>query len=195
MKEPKNEFWMMSCRAGAGTRAEDKRWGLVAPELTNRVRFEYLDRLENHIGQIEPPPFGLTFEAERDTRVDDAPWPDESVFLVSDRFKSMLEAAGPDDCQYFPVDIRYKGKPIPHPYWALHVIHTVDCADPAKSYSTTGGTPGSVYHIRAAIIPEKVPPERAIFRIKDGAPTPCVRDSLKRALVKAKITGVMFYSP
>lgn len=59
-------------------------------------------------------------------------------FVVSDRMRDLLDRRlGKDALQVQAIDMRYQdGSRVPQPYFALKVVHTIDCIDAAQSFCT-----------------------------------------------------------
>ena len=52
-----------------------------------------------------------------------------------------------------------------------------------------------LYHVRPHIVPERVPANISMFRVAHAFASPVIRDSVRRALRRAKVTGCDFYLP
>jgi hypothetical protein len=127
-------------------------------------------------------------------QADDCPWPVAEMFIVSDRLRKILEKAAPGNCQFFPMKVTCNGKPCDLVYWVLYV-DSVDCADQEQSGRTHDG---SIWD--PVIVESRVPSSVQLFRVWDPVKDSSdlrilVRDSLRRLLIKEKVTGCGFYRP
>lgn len=179
----KSDFWVFAF-GGKG----DAAWG-----LETSVDAETCHRIKCHPGPIDVPP--LVAEAERPDGIEDVPYVYSSFLVVSDRVRRIIEEAGPTDCQFLPIDIRHKGRSLELTYWAMHVLRTIDCADHAKSSYVLRGDGTIPLYCRVTIIPERVPPEVSTFHILHSTAATIIRDSLRKALRRAKVTGALYYRP
>lgn len=184
----KRDFWVFSYAKGAGSaRGEEARWG-----IDSNLPVEITNDFKRQVGPVSVPAEPYVASAERGDRIEDVPWVYQDFYVVSDRVRRIFDEYSPGDCQFLPIDIRIKGRSLRLPYWILHCLHTIDCADPDKSYRVDNP---DLYYVSATVLPEKVPPNTCTFRIAHSAPWPVVRESLRRIIVKNKITGCMFYAP
>ena len=101
---------------------------------------------------------------------------------------------GPDDCQFFPIDIQFKGRSLGLTYWVVHVLNWLDCIDTARSSSTLESH-GNPYYSSFVIDPSKVPPAVSTFQVLYTGRCAIIRDALRRKLLRAKVTGCFFYNP
>ena len=125
---------------------------------------------------------------------DDCPWPLREMFIVSDRLRHLLEAVAPSNCQFFPMRVTHNGEPCDLVYWRLYV-EAVDCADSKLSGYNHEGLIADPF-----VVEGRVPLQTSLFRAWDpigrrGLSGILVRDSLRRTLVREKISGCMFYRP
>ncbi len=190
MTSKRHSYWVLSNFDGIGhQRSENARWGLdvkITRELDYALKWKE--------GPLDHPPLDLIGRADRPDRVEDVPFVFQGLYVISDRIRVLIEEAGPGDCQFLPVDIRFGRKSLGLPYWIMHANRVLDCANPETSYNVN--KPGeSPFYMRADILDERVPPSVATFRVRNGTPKAMMRDSLKRKIVRAKATGCMFYPP
>lgn len=186
----KSGFWVFSYAAGLGSRAAEERRWCLATNLT----LQQLETIRYQEGPIPAFDAPLTAEAERPHDVEDVPFVYQNFYVVSHRVRDMVEEAGPGDCQFLAIDIRYRGESLGLTYWVMRAMWIIDCADPERSYNVN--KPGEVpLYMRARIIPSKVPPEVSTFRIRFGTHQPIVRDALRRRMLRAKVSGALFYPP
>lgn len=184
-----HQFWSFSFSKGIGSRrSEEARWGLdvkLTRELIHQIKW-----VEGPLDEI---PLDLKAKPERPDRVEDVPFVYQGIYVVSDRVRIMIDEAGPGDCQFIPVDVRFRRRSVGL-YWIMHLNRIIDCADPDKSYNVNG--PGKEpFYMRSVIRESQVPSNVSTFRIRNGTIGAVMRDSLKRRLVKASVTGCEFYPP
>lgn len=184
---PHRAFWQWTYWRDAGSRAEARA---TVISFRNSSK-DALSRINLEVGLIPPADVPLLEgDLEYTFSPEDCPFPVSHVFIVSDRVRRVLESEAPDNCQFFPIQLWHNGNVETAVYWALHVVHTLDCADRKRSYMMPDG------HIVRKVIDEtKVPPHISIFRVKDAHTSIIVRDSLRRQLLKVKATGSSFISP
>jgi len=190
MSNPSQKFWVFSYAKGAGNKkGEEERWGVSA-----LIDFSLLDDIRRKDGPIDCPTSVWVGRADRADRVEDVPWVYRDVYIVSDRVRQIIEEAGPDDCQFIPIDIRVGRKSLGLIYWVMHLNFTIECADSERSYNVNeAGEPP--FYMRSIIVESFVPSSVSTFRIKHGTKSAIMRDSLRRRLTRAKVTGCMFYPP
>ncbi len=164
-------------------------------EQSIRPPHEVSSAIEFGHGEIDPANVPLFVgNLEIAAQADDCPWPAAEMFIVSDRLRKILDAAAPGNCQFFPMQVSCNGKPCDLVYWVLYV-DSVDCADQEHSGRTNEG------NIWDPVIVEKCVPESIqLFRVWDPVHDSSdlrilVRDSLRRILVREKVTGCGFYRP
>lgn len=181
---------MFSSFQGIGTIAsEEARWGLHI-ELDRELDYQ----IKWREGVINDIPASVAGRAERPDRIEDVPFVYQGVYVVSERVRRMIEDAGPGDCQFVRVDVRFGRRSLGLDYWIMHVNQVLDCADPEGSYNvnTLDEQP---FFMHANIIPARVPDTVSTFRVRHGTAKAIMRNSLKLKLVRAKVTGCMFYHP
>ena len=125
---------------------------------------------------------------------DDCPWPVAEMFIVSDRLRNIIDIAAPGNCQFFPMKVSYNDKPCDLVYWVLYV-DSVDCADQQLSGRTHEGRIWD-----PVIVENRVPPSTQLLRVWDPVQGTSdlrilVRDSLRRLLIREKVSGCSFYMP
>ena len=182
MPAEKHDFWVATMFP-LSRRGETNRWEMS-------LEWDYLisSKIMFVEGPIDVAP--LVAVAENLSKVEDVPLNYSDVFLVSSRARAIFDDLGPGDIQWIPTTIRCGERTHPDPYWTMHVLRTIDCADPPSVYSIRGEKP---YYVRFKVDPSKVPPEVAAFRVKHAGAGPIVRDSVRQAFRKAKINGIDFY--
>ncbi len=174
--------------------------------ITNSMMSESFDdmRWEVDLADVQEkwalgrdPPVALrrvSATARRASGLEDVPMLHTNVIIVSNRVRAVFEREGPGDCQFVPVEIRCRGKLIEEGYWVLVPLREFDCLDPGRSlkYDEPDRNGDPWYH-RIAIDPSRVPETVSTFRVKYFGSRPVVRDSLRRALRRERVTGVDFY--
>ncbi|MBX3404703.1 MAG: hypothetical protein KF699_14930 [Phycisphaeraceae bacterium] len=190
MSANNRQFWVFSFAKGAGSKAgEEARWAvdvLIDDLLVDAIRWQ--------IGEVRLPPRPCVGRAERPGRIEDVPWVYRDVYVVSEKVRMIVEEMGPGDCQFIPIDIRFGRKSLGLIYWIMHLNHTLDCADPIRSLNANDTGEDPLYY-RSTIMAHRVPPHVSTFRVKYGYKSAIMRDTLRRRLVRAKVTGCMFYPP
>jgi len=183
----KSDFWVFAF-GGFPRGKKGGPWGLALHADAQTVT-DFMFRT----GVLDVP--SLVAEADRPDGVEDVAYVYDGVKVVSDKVRRIIEEAGPGDCQFIPVDVRYKDRSLGLTYWALHVLNDVDCADHAKSDYNLRGDGTTPLYWRVSIIADRVPPHVSTFRILHGMSSAVIRDSLRRALRRAKVTGALYYRP
>jgi hypothetical protein len=110
-------------------------------------------------------------------------------FVLSERAVNVLIPLACDSLQFYPVTIRYREEILSVRYYIMHVVHTLDCADPEQSY------PIEPPYVRPVIIQERVPKHIMVFHVKDAVGYIVVRSNVRSAMLRAKLTGCMFFNP
>lgn len=192
MKQHTQNFWVWSFSRGMGTPAENRRW-----TLTTSVPLWFREAINYQDGKIASPAAPIIAEANRLTRVEDVPWTFQGFLIVSDRTRLLIDHYCQDNCEFFPVEIRCRGRHTNLKYWAVHIIHTIDCADRSKSYKILGDSTNNdkTLYLRAVVIEEKVPQSVSIFRIANASSGSIVRASFRNVLRRERVTGCTFYEP
>lgn len=190
MTTSKRDFWVFGCSGEDPwrKRENDPYWAISTNLKLNDLNL--IMRSDGPIRLAAP----LVGEAERSEPVDVA-LSYQHLHIVSDRVRHIVAEAGPTDCQFIPIDIQCRGKSLGLNHWVMHVLRTVECADPEKSLNLNKVGQPPFYMLRTVIVPEQVPPDVSTFRLKHGTDRPIIRDSLRRNLVQAKVTGCLFDRP
>lgn len=199
MSKKNSDFWVFSFAQGIGSKAEERRWALDlrlrftgAPDLVrmDSVLFERLKYGEGRLPESMPE---FVAEAERSTDIEDVPWVHQSLLIVSERARSLIDEAGPSDCQYWPVEIRHRRRSLNLKYYLMHCNHTFECTECAKEGSIYASDSLPTIYIRFELKPEAIPEHIATFRVRQGIPEAIMRDSLRRKFMRHKISGCLFY--
>jgi hypothetical protein len=112
--------------------------------------------------------------------------------LISAKFRRALDSAGVDNIQYIPAEIHDEvEKKTYSDYFVANVIGLVDCMDMANSKLTMrAATPDQIRDIDELHIDEARARDHAIFRLDRYSPLVLVNERVKKALTKAKLSGV-----
>jgi hypothetical protein len=117
----------------------------------------------------------------------------ESLLVVSGRLKEFLEERKLKALEYLPVIIlNHKGKPVKEPYFIANPFDHVDCLELKASqprYSQVRKQ--SIDRIERFVLdPERIDPERELFKIKNLDGHTLVSRDLADAITKAKFTAI-----
>lgn len=188
MKKSTSLFWVFAYSKGIGSKRGDAaRWGLnIDGDYTFRSNIRKL------AGPLQLPFPRLRCEADRSTRTEDVPFVYQDIYVVSDRLRVLFDQHSAGDCQFLPIDICYRGKSLGLTYWIMHCLHTIDCADPELSHKMPQLP---LYYVVSVVRPELVPTTVNTFRIANASCRPIVRDTLRKIIIKNRISGCTFYLP
>lgn len=123
-------------------------------------------------------------------RREDMPWTSLYSQLVSGRLMHLWESLYPGNIQYIPCDIKCVDGANISDYFLINPLHVIDCMDEAETRARFGDPMG-----RAVIDPSKVPENVGMFRVSRTATTFTIRESVRMAMKREKITGWYAYSP
>lgn len=183
----KGRFWSMTC-SGADPKGggEDARsW--VELDITPKQEEE----LETG-SKLRYTKYPVVGRADR-RLLEDCPWVDSEVAVVSTRFKDIIESAAPGQCQFIPIDIMYNELPVDNDYWVLNLLNVIDCIDKHRSieFRRSNDQMDESYYF-PVVNPEKVPTEISIFRVKLSEANIMVRSKLRDTIRRARVSGVQF---
>lgn len=127
--------------------------------------------------------------AWRDDRREDIPCMYGDLFVVSPRVRELWVSLYPGTVDYYPFPIYSKstGKLL-ESYFVPHVFVEVDCVNEAETRKKYDGM-----LTRAVLDPERVPSQIGIFRVKDKGSSIIIREEVRVAMKKSKITGWFAY--
>ena len=112
--------------------------------------------------------------------------------VVSDRFREVMEALAPGQCQFLPIPVRSPSGRHLADYWYLHVVNWVECMDMDKSIyiiDPDGSRHYMICHINAQRIQNAI----MIGRVAEEGVNCFIRDSMRLVIQRAKLTNVSIY--
>lgn len=118
-----------------------------------------------------------------------------SLFLISGRFKCILEEYGTKNIEYLPVKMKnHKGKIVAEDYWVVNFLVLIEAVDRKQSlFEVDAGEEDKIYIFHRLILLESVeksgPP---IFRLKEQPQTILIREDLMQRVAKAGLVGMRF---
>lgn len=143
-----------------------------------------------------PPNARMAMPADRpnDTVLPDNVYNTDMLIVASQRLKTFLEQRKLPEVEYLPVAVlNHKGDPVGDPFFIVHPLSPLDCVDESQSSFDRSDIDGSYEEFEHMVIdPDRVPPERALFRIKGYWDATLVRRPLAEALLAAGFTGLSF---
>jgi hypothetical protein len=160
------------------------------------------DLLERHLFRacsvssfMAPPLLGHEVRFERRANPEDFPWIYDSVELVSGRMRTFLESAAPNQLSFLPIKSTFRGKPLPSShYWIMLCNHIIECIDFSRSeFSPFVGAPHRLSFDHIELYEPAIPKEVSVFRTAYDPFELYIKDSLRRELIAAGMTGCQFY--
>jgi hypothetical protein len=184
-KSQNDEFYVLSQFLWAGSHKEDLRFVVY----TNNWKSEVLYKVRYGIPLDHDEQTGLTATAGRTHRLEDFPWTNSDVMIVSDRVRAVIQSFSETDCVFYPMRIYWQSTNIPDKYWLMQVANVIDCVDVDHSDTAT-----SEYgiHFFYRIDPGLVPEGAFIFRPNKTTSMCVVRHEVRMALDKIRTTGCFF---
>jgi hypothetical protein len=188
---PKQPFWVLEAKSDGPDGTEDSRCILEEPPLGS----QWLDKLLGN-KPLQPGEFEFTAEANWPDRFEHFPFSISGLFIVSGYFRELLCNCNPPGfCHFYPLTVTYQGAVISRDYHVAHLVLELDCIDRELSGPPDPNPVGSIEYIRAVIDPRLVPDDVSLFKVKGHLSRWVVRDSLRKKIKKAGITGCLFYQP
>ena len=114
--------------------------------------------------------------------------------VVSERFREVLDEAGVDNVDYYPVRITQKATGEKHTgFFQANVIGAIACVDRGKSKFTPSEIkPKLITEFKdLRLDPKKVGGEK-LFRLAEYPAMLIAHESVKKAIEKAKLSGIKF---
>lgn len=118
--------------------------------------------------------------------------------VVSERVRGVLEARATAPIEFLPLLIQnHKGRREPRGFFIANVLGQVGCADRARSqYIDSAMRPGQFCDLTKLLLdPDRVDPERNIFRLAELPRVILVREDLADALRQSGATGLDLIAP
>ncbi len=140
------------------------------------------------------PVFDFKMDKESQGTLLDYVWATFRGIILSARFKSVLDRAGIDNIDYYPVRIVNKitGK-IAKNYFAANIIGIISCMDKEKSkYTVFPAIPDKISSIEELHLDYKKIHNEKMFRLYERIVLILVDESVKAAVTKANLKGVKF---
>jgi hypothetical protein len=102
-----------------------------------------------------------------------------------------MEEEAPGNCQYLPIDVRHGDQVIDSSYSIVNCLHPLECIDEVRSapWNIERNWLPSRQFIRVEIDPLRVPQDVAIFRVVDHDLRIFIRERVRLAFKKAKLSG------
>lgn len=116
-------------------------------------------------------------------------------YIVSARLRELLEEAAGVEIEFLPVRIiNHKGRVASEEYSVANVIGTLDCVDMSRSEGQLDPDDETIFARleKLYLDRERIPPDRALFRIASMPPLIVIREDLRRKLMDAEITGAVY---
>jgi hypothetical protein len=185
-KSPQYEFHKLDSCFIPATGRRGKGWRL---EITSDWLQTAAIRSGNPLAPFGPALFANTDDPNR--REDFPDISDLSFLIVSERARAVMEQEAPGNCQYLPIEVKHKGEVIDSTYSIVNCLQLLTCIDEelsARWNIESKGLP-TRHFMRVEIDPSRVPQDVVIFRVVDHAGSIFIRERLRLALKKAKLTG------
>jgi uncharacterized protein DUF1629 len=115
--------------------------------------------------------------------------------MVSAKGKAFLEANAKVPIEWLRFTLlNHKARVASDDCWIANVLGTVDCVNLHHTKGEVSAVdPGEFMNItRLVLDPQRIPPDRSLFRIASLPSVMIVRDDLRRAMESAPLTGVTF---
>lgn len=186
------EWWKLSCSGNANER---KEWRYLVKLMLDPVQ-EWWFAKGRPIREPLPPITAIAYE---DGPVEDMPWGENTLLLVSDRLRQLFEREAPGHAEFFPATIlTTKKRPVRElaPFWAMNILRIIDCTHyEASEYTTREEPDGSTFYSFDVHVTDssKIPDDVVMTRILQFPNIVLVRDSVRRAVLDAGMTGCQFY--
>src|SRR5262249_52803380 len=115
---------------------------------------------------------------------------------VSVRFKKTLDGAGVDNVDYYPVRIANKKTgEIRDDYFEANIIGVISCLDATETQmevESYPGVPEMISEITHLVLDESKIGGQMLFRLAEVTEIVIAHEKVKKAVEKAKLTGVVF---
>lgn len=146
--------------------------------------------------RIAKPLPSFNAKASRMHLIDDFPWNECSVPIVSDRVRRLLVAKARNQVQFLPVALSPRGQQSTKTYWLLNVLRVHDCYHRTTSkWSILSTSTGSWWDFsRFVIDSSRVPKSTMVFRDAKFSSPLFIRQSLRASIESSELTGAQFYS-
>ncbi|MCP3143968.1 imm11 family protein [Pyxidicoccus xibeiensis] len=121
-----------------------------------------------------------------------------SITIASKALKTTFDEAGCDNVEYLPILIHnHRGKLASADYCIANILQPVDAMDrEASIYTNSALIPSLVTRLEKLVLRmEAIPPGLHLFRLTGVPHYPLVSETLKRAIEKKKLTGMLFVAP
>jgi hypothetical protein len=114
-----------------------------------------------------------------------------SLLIVSPRVREVLKALEVKNAEFLPVTVKdQKKKTLANDYAILNVLGAEDAIDLARSTVQMDTIiDGDIARVRKLVLKKKIDPAAKIFRCEKRTNLILVRDDVRAALEKAKLTG------
>ena len=119
----------------------------------------------------------------------------DDCMIASPRLRQAIEDHQPAKVEYLPVSIiDHRGRVASSEYVIVHPIDPIDCIDRERSkFEESAITPGLISYLDKMVIDgTRVPPDRAIFRLKDFWAATLVRADRAKSLAAQGFSGLDF---
>jgi len=120
----------------------------------------------------------------------------DHCLMVSGRAKTIFRDYLGKSAEYLAFKLRdHRGKPVAGFGFFVNPLGTVDCIDRKRTVGDASFiTPGEYSAIHELHLePRKIPRDAHLFRLESSPTTTVVSKQLRRALEKAKITGIKYW--
>lgn len=140
-------------------------------------------------------PINFYYDPEEGNRKTDYLGNDEAWFMISPKFKSVIDQVGGTNVQYLPVNVINEKDGSTHQYYVANILETVDALNLEHSdYFTTELDDGrKVYSITKYAIDEKAAEGHHLFKLKKYNVIPFfISERLRDEILSNGITGCDF---
>jgi len=117
------------------------------------------------------------------------------LLVISKELKAVFDSVGCDNIEYLPISIlNHRGKLASSDYSIANVLHPMDAMDRKNSiYKMNPLLPTQVNMLsKLVLLEDRIPPERHLFRLTNAPRVYLVTETLKRAVEKKKLDGMLF---
>ena len=117
------------------------------------------------------------------------------ITIVSSKLKSLLEQHSGARIEFLPASIaNHKGRVAAKDYFIANVLDHVDCVDKQRSEVEELNPDPTLLSglFRLQVLPDRIPPESKLFRLKTLPTAILIRDDLRALLDAENLTGVRY---
>jgi len=140
------------------------------------------------------PVFDLEIDEKGQGTLTDYLWTTLRGLTISAKFKEVLDKSGVDNVDYYPVRIvNQVTKQVRKDYYEANIIGLISCLDREKSeIEASPVNPRMIRGIPKMVLDEKRITGELLFRLQEVKGIIIAHERVKKAVEKAKLTGVVF---